>query len=98
MTVTDWMSILASTIIGLASGLVYFGGLWVTVRRLPVLGRPMLVALGGMACRLGLALVCVYWIGAGHWSRIASWLLGFFAMRAVLVRRWQPRRLTTGGS
>jgi F1F0 ATPase subunit 2 len=87
-------------ITGLALGIFYFGGLWLTVQRLPEARQPALLALGSLAGRLGVTLLAVYLVTGGQWARIGVCLLGFFVMRTILVQRWQPRvsPATRGGS
>jgi F1F0 ATPase subunit 2 len=87
---TDWISLLPSLIAGLALGIFYFGGLWLTVQRLPEVRQPALLAVGSLAGRLGVILLGVYLVTGGHWSKIGVCLLGFFVMRTILVQRWQP--------
>jgi F1F0 ATPase subunit 2 len=41
---------------GLILGLLYFGGLWLTVRRLPTTRHPISLAIGSLVLRLGLCL------------------------------------------
>jgi F1F0 ATPase subunit 2 len=78
-------------VVGLTLGIFYFGGLWLTVRRLPEARQPALLALGSLAGRLGVALLVVYLVTGGEWAKIGVCLLGFFVMRTILVQRWQPR-------
>jgi len=88
---SEWVSLVASLLGGLALGTFYFGGLWLTVRRLPESRQPALLALGSLAGRLGVTLLGVYLVTGGQWAMIGVCLLGFFVMRTILVQRWQPR-------
>ena len=96
----EWLLLVPSLLGGLALGAFYFGGLWLTVRRLPESRQPALLALGSLAGRLGVTLLGVYLLTGGQWARIGVCLLGFFVMRTLLVQRWQPRvsPMTGGGS
>lgn len=87
----EWGSLVSSLITGLVLGIFYFGGLWLTIRRLPETRRPALLALGSLGGRLGVTLLVVYLVTGGHWAKIGVCLLGFFVMRTILVQRWQPR-------
>jgi F1F0 ATPase subunit 2 len=81
-------------ILALAAGIVlgtfYFGGLWLTVRRLPTAQRPALLSLLSFFARLGVVLSGFYLVMDGHWQRLLACLLGFLGVRFLLVRRWGP--------
>jgi F1F0 ATPase subunit 2 len=75
---------------GIVVGLFYFGGLWLTVQRLPQTRRPAVLSLVSLFIRLGLTLAVFYLVMAGRWERLLACLAGFLLMRLVLVRRWRP--------
>jgi len=75
---------------GIAVGFFYFGGLWLTVQRLPQSRRPAVLSLVSLIIRLGLTLAVFYLVMAGRWERLLVCLAGFLLMRFVLVRRWRP--------
>lgn len=87
----EWLSLLPALLAGLVLGMFYFGGLWLTVQRLSQARQPALLALGSLAGRLGVTMLGVYLVTGGQWAKIGVCLLGFFVMRTILVRRWQPR-------
>jgi len=76
---------------GLAVGLFYFGGLWLTVRRLSDAKRPHVWALVSFAARTVVAVAAVglmAWLGG--WQTLAACMAGFIAMRLVTARVWGP--------
>jgi len=75
---------------GLALGVFYFGGLWITVQRLPTARRPALLSLASMAVRMAVTLGGFYLVMAGQWQRLLVCVAGFFIARIFLVRRWKP--------
>jgi len=75
---------------GLGLGAFYFGVLWMTVRRLPDARRPWLLSLGSFWIRLLVTLSGFYFVAQGRVENLALCLLGFFLMRRLLVRRYQP--------
>ena len=81
-------------ILALAAGIVlgtfYFGGLWLTVRRLPTAQRPALLSLLSFFVRLAVVLFGFYFVMDGRWVRLLVCLLGFLGARVILVRRWGP--------
>lgn len=78
---------------GIGLGLLFFGGLWLTVQRLSTTSRPALLALGSFWGRAAVCLVGFY-VVMGHWARLAACLSGFLVVRFVLVRCWRPPRLS----
>ena len=75
---------------GLALGLFYFGGLWLTVQRLPRARHPGVLTAVSLLVRTGLTLLAFYLIMAGRWERLVVCLVSFFLVRLFLVRRWGP--------
>lgn len=72
---------------GLLLGLLYFGGLWLTVQRLPAARHPGVLTLASLIIRLGVTLAVFYLVMAGRWERLLVCLAGFFLVRFVLIRR-----------
>jgi F1F0 ATPase subunit 2 len=75
---------------GAAVGAVFFTGLWLTVRFLPSAGSPVLLMIGSAVLRLGIALPALGFIAAGSLPRLGLAILGFLAMRTLLIQRWKP--------
>ncbi len=72
---------------GLGLGLLYFGGLWLTLRRLPTARHPQWLFAGSF---FGRTLVCVallYWLAGGAWQNLVLMLAGFVVARSVLTWR-----------
>lgn len=74
---------------GIGIGLFYFGGLWVTVQRLPTTRHPALWTLGSFMGRTGLSLLGFYLTMGGRWERLLVCLFGFLVARHFLVPRWR---------
>ncbi len=74
---------------GAGLGLVFFGGLWLTLLRLPSARRPALLALGSLAGRIVIAVGGFYLIMDGSWQRLLACVVGF-----LLARQWVMRRLS----
>ncbi len=89
MEVSFWQLGFAG-ISGMVLGLFYFGGLWLTVKRLPFAARPALLTLCSYLIRLGVTFAGFYVLAAGSWERLLAVLCGFMVMRIVLVRFWKP--------
>lgn len=90
---TYWLVLSFSLLFGFALGLMYFGGLWFTVRRARDASRTKRLLLGSFIVRSVLALAGFYLIIylMGHrWEMVALGLLGFIGGRRVLVHRLHP--------
>ena len=70
---------------GSLMGLLYFSGLWQTVRRLADSPQPIRLLLFSFIGRLGLVVGGFYLIMDGSWERLAAAMLGFLIVRAFLV-------------
>jgi len=81
-------SYLASFVAGLVLGLVFFGGLWLTVKQLERTANPGLLFTVSFAVRAVAVCVGIVLVGAGQWQRYALCLAGFIVMRMILTRRW----------
>jgi F1F0 ATPase subunit 2 len=82
-------------LIGAGLGLVSFGGLWLTVRRLPHPGAKVLVP-AGAAVRLGLVGVTFYGLSREGADVVLAGLAGLWlarsALLAVLRTHWAKQR------
>lgn len=89
--------LLASFAAGGLAGLVFFVGLWHTVRSLDRAHHPGLRMLGSQALRLALVLGVFYLIVTyGGWQHVLAALLGFTVLRIVVIRRIRPRPAQKG--
>ncbi len=85
------LTLISALVAGTGLGLFYFGGLWLTVQRLPTARRPAFFSLLSFFGRLGVALFGFYLVMGGHWERLLVCLLGFLGVRVILVRVWGPK-------
>ena len=76
--------------VGIGLGMFYFGGLWMTVQRLPATSWPAVLTLGSFWVRAAACGWGFYWAMDGQWERLAACFLGFLATRSILIRRWRP--------
>ncbi|WP_169981388.1 N-ATPase subunit AtpR [Tautonia rosea] len=78
---------------GCCLGVLTFGGLWMTVRRLPTSRRPGLLLLGSFFARLGVCLTVFFVVMGGQWERLVACLIGLLVVRTVIIRRWGSNRV-----
>jgi F1F0 ATPase subunit 2 len=75
---------------GILLGAVYFGGLWLTVRRLPTSRRPALTVVVSLAARVAILLGGTYLVMDGRVERLLACLVGIVVARLILVRLVRP--------
>lgn len=78
--------------VGLGLGTLFFGGLWLTVQRIPTASWPALLALGSFWGRSTVCVAGFYLVMDGGWARLVACFLGFLGARLALVRYWRPQR------
>ncbi|MBE0428852.1 MAG: ATP synthase subunit I [Thermoleophilia bacterium] len=90
--------IILSLAAGAGLGGAYFGGLWLTLRRLPGSPHPGTLVFGSYLGRLGICLAGLYLAAAaGGWQGLLAFLAGVMAARCLLVQRCRPGRRKTPG-
>jgi F1F0 ATPase subunit 2 len=82
----QWTMLLAPLATGVGLGLIFYGGLFFTVRAVVKAKQPALLTVVSFALRTGVVLAGFYWIGAGDWTRIMAALAGFILARIILLR------------
>jgi len=93
MTMNELVNLLFFFLAGVGMGLVYFGGLWWTVKRLARSPKPHLLTLGSFAVRSGFILAGLYWIAReGRWEAIVVSLLGVLGARLIFIRLLSPEK------
>jgi len=86
----ETVSLAPALVAGVLLGLMFFGGLWWTVRNSVVHERPALWFLGSLLLRTSIILAGFYFVSGGHWERLLTCLLGFVIARFVLTRLAGP--------
>lgn len=84
------LSITGAVVVGVGLGLLYFDGLWRTVRALPEVSHPGVLLLGSFLVRLAVVMVGFYLLLGAGGAYLAGGLVGFMAARFVLVRHRRP--------
>ncbi|MBP6503395.1 MAG: ATP synthase subunit I [Rhodoferax sp.] len=92
----DALSLLLVLLAGVALGLVFFGGLWWTVRRGLASPRPALWFIGSLIVRVALTLGGIYIVAGDQWPRLLAILLGFWLARALVLRLTMPTEPASG--
>ncbi len=96
---TKYCFLILAFIAGLALGLLYFGGLWLTIKQLPRSRRPAFLALGSFFLRTALVAFAFYLIVRnGNWQNGIACIVGVIGMRIILVRRVSIQPSAEGSS
>ena len=74
---------------GGALGMLFFGGLWWTIRKGLSSQQPALWFFGSLLVRTSVALAGSYFVSGGRWERLLVCLLGFVMARLVVT--WMTR-------
>lgn len=68
---------------GIGLALCFFGGLWITVQRLPTARFPAFLTVTSACLRFGLCFIGFYLVMGEHWDRLLACVLGFAAVQTV---------------
>jgi F1F0 ATPase subunit 2 len=80
---------IAALFAGILIGAIFFGGLWLTVKKSLASKNPALWIIGSFFVRTGITLSGFYFISGGNWKRLLVCLLGFIIVR-MLSKRFLP--------
>ena len=72
-------------IAGILLGTIFFGGLWVTVKKLTASKMPALLVLGSFVFRISIVLIGFYFIGSDDWKKLIVCLIGFIVARFAVI-------------
>ena len=88
------MSIVLCLLAGLALGVFFYGGLWLSVSWLPRSSSPALLTLGSFWIRSLVVLACFLFLAKQRWS-YAVIALATFALGRVVISKLLPERRPT---
>ena len=80
-----WYMILAF-IAGTVLGALFFGGLWLTVKKCLTAKAPIVWVIGSFFVRVSITLIGFYWVSKDSWQRLLICLLGFIVARIVIIK------------
>lgn len=75
----------SALIAGLILGLIFFGGLWLTVKKAVASKTPALWFLGSFLFRVSVTLLGFYYLSSSNWQRMLVCLVGFIAARFIVL-------------
>lgn len=92
------LTLMLAWLAGGGLGVIFFGGLWWTVRKGVASPNPAIWFLGSMLLRMGIVLAGFYYVSGGQWKRLVACLLGFIIGRLGVIwltRPSNPQRPTS---
>ena len=84
--VTELFTLMASALSGGVLGVLFYGGLWWTIRKGIVSKQPAFWFLGSFLSRTAIVLVGFYFISGGEWVRLTAGFVGFTLARVAIWR------------
>ena len=85
----ETLSLALALVTGVLLGLMFFGGLWWTIRKGLSSERPVLWFFASLLLRTSIALAGFYFIAQSRWERLLMCLFGFVMARLVVT--WLTR-------
>jgi F1F0 ATPase subunit 2 len=86
------LNILIAFIVGLGLGLFNCICLWVTVKNIPFVKKPMLLTMASYYLRMGTMLAGFFLVMQEKWENLVVCLAGFLMMRFIFIKLFQPKR------
>jgi len=83
---SETLAVLIAVLAGMILGIVFFGGLWWTVKRALSSGQAAIWFSGSFLARTAIALTGFYFAGHGDWRRMVACVAGFLGARICVVR------------
>ncbi len=71
---------------GIILGTLFFGGLWLTVKKSITAKSPALWLIGGFFIRINMVLIGFYYVSGDSWQRLLICLLGFIIARMIVMQ------------
>lgn len=86
MEMNEVINLLPALIAGIILGILFFGGLWFTVRFGLSSNKGSLIFIGSFIIRMAIILLGFYYVGADDWQKMLMCLGGFLFARIVITR------------
>ena len=84
MKINEVISLIPALLGGIVLGILFFGGLWYTVRIGLRSKRSGLIFMGSLIIRMAIVLLGFYFVGGNNWQKMLVCLGGFLIARIVI--------------
>jgi F1F0 ATPase subunit 2 len=81
----ETLLVILAFIAGLALGILFFGGLWFTVKKTITAKTPAIWFFSSFFLRVSIVLIGFYFVSNGNWQRLLTCLLGFVVARFIVM-------------
>lgn len=93
MDISEGIVLVAGLISGCVLGLIYFGGLWWTVRQLPSSRHPGSLAIGSLVARLGILATGLFVVAQFGPAALLMSGLGLLLIRQFMIHHVQSETM-----
>jgi F1F0 ATPase subunit 2 len=94
----ETVGVLAAGLAGILLGVVFFGGLWWTVRRALASGHAALWFSISFLLRTAIVLMGIYLVSHGDWRLMVGCMVGFLLARTIVKKLTASRTALAGAS
>ena len=96
MEMSEVLNLLPALFAGIILGVIFFGGLLLTVRLGLSSKRPALIFFVSMIVRMAIVIIGFYYVGGNNWQKMLVCLGGFLIARIVitLITKKEKQRKT----
>lgn len=94
MKMNEVIGLLPALFAGVILGIIFFGGLWLTIQKGLRSKRSGLVFMGSFIVRMAIIVLGFYYVGADNWQKMLVCLGGFLLARIVITRITQKQILS----
>jgi len=91
----ETLSMILALVMGVLLGVMFFGGLWWTIRKGISSKRPSIWFFVSFIIRMSITLAGFYFVTGGHWERLMLCLLGFVIARFIVTRLTKASKKAT---
>jgi len=78
---------------GCVLGTLFFGGLWLTIKKMKTTKMPSLFFIASFVFRMGVVLMGFYFVAANNWQNMLICLLGFIVARFAVTHFTKPSQV-----
>ncbi|MEO6902779.1 MAG: ATP synthase subunit I [Bacteroidia bacterium] len=88
--------ILIVFICGIFLGIIFFGGLWLTIKKSVSSKMPGLLFMLSFFIRTGITLLGFYYLGVNNWKNMIACLVGFILARVIIKQYTKQEKYDVG--
>ena len=86
----EWVGLVIAVPAGFLLGVLFFGGLWWTVQKIPGSSKTTLLLITSFLLRSAALLAGFYLLLSAGWQYLLAALVGFLVARTVITYKYRP--------